>query len=135
MNEVRQAAERLRRLEFSDETMEQVYPDDDWEVRFNDDMDIVSDAYLRLTDETAIDNDVLLRFGFTNPDECPPQWLQLGPLETHPEFTNREGDRRWNITGNRSQWTSLPLVLKPKTVGQLRLLCILAGIELQEPAT
>ena len=127
MNDVRQAAERLRRL-YEGVPQADVYLQ-------KDDEHTVVDAYLRLTDETAINNDVLLRFGFTNPDECPPQWLHLGPLETHPEFTNREGDRRWNITGNRSQWTSLPLVLKPKTVGQLRLLCMLAGIELQEPAT
>lgn len=79
----------------------------------------LADAWLAEHDPTPISNDGLVSLGFEHLAETPDQELRWGPLETYPEFRDREGNRRWFVVqGNHG--SGIPHLLKPKNLGDVR---------------
>ena len=123
MNEVGQAAERLRQVPKGEFLTGQQL----------DDVMTLADAYLRLTDETAIDEAWLRSVGFGEPtiNGWPILFENNGcdPIDLYLDY---EGFAAL-IQSNTEDHVLIGKATK--TRGDLRLLAMALGIELQEPTT
>ncbi len=69
-----------------------------------------------IRNKTPVSQELLLQVGFKQVDPGAPLTLRLGDLFTQPEFTDREGNRKWWLNRNL---LPIPSVIAPTNLGQL----------------